>query len=167
MTVENPCEILHFSRVYFLSVVALTILGYRSIYALAKLGNEKSRETVSLPTVSPPICQPIWYLQVHLISLLQIQDGAQASSAPTSISCSNDRHAILYQVCCIPFVPIVEIRIELVGPVQRSDEFSVIGVVGIVNVATADVSDDPVELDDFSGRKCFSIRKPNCEVNIW
>ena len=104
--------------------------------------------------------------QVHLIPLLQIQDGAQTCRYPTSVGCSNDKHAILHQVSCDQFVSIEDIRAELVGSALRGDEFPVIGVVGIViNVAASDVGDDLVELDDFFTTKVGMLSQTNHEVD--
>ena len=101
---------------------------------------------------------PCSSLEVHLVPFLQIQDDAETGMA------YNDKLAVSLQVCSNCHVFIVETPAELVGSVLRSDEFPVIGVVVIVNVAASDVGDDLVELHDAWKRRMK--RKSNSEVNI-
>ena len=84
------------------------------------------------------------------------------------IPCTGDNCTVFHQVCSGLRAITEENRIELVGSISRDDEFSIISVSYIINVAASDICDDPVELDDFVYvRKLFVLREPNGEVHIW
>ena len=87
---------------------------------------------------------------MHLIFLFQFQDDARTSSSIISILCSQHKLTIPVEISSDHFVFIVEIRIELVGSVLRDDEFPIIGVTAVVNVAASDFGDDFVEFDYFA-----------------
>ena len=118
--------------------------------------NEKSGKTTEVEIITGTGIRPGSYLQIHFITLRQIHnDTTENGIAITSISQSDTAS---HEICPILLATTVEICIELVGAVMRSDEFTIVIVVDIINVAAADVGDDPVELDDFIVRKWSIVR---------
>ena len=111
------------------------------------------------------ISHPVWFHQIHFISLLQIKDYAEAPIAIFSIIGDHDELTIFDEVCSRAVAKIEEAGTELVGSISRGDEFPIIGAVDIVNVTASDVGDDLVELDDFPLPKCFVVRQTDCEIH--
>ena len=127
--------------------------------------DQDTRETGEELVILCFISHPWWSRQVYLISLHQIQDGAQGGRAITSVSSCCDEGTILPEVCSNHGIYIVDMRIELVGSVLRGDEFTVIGAVVVVNVATSYIYYRLVEFDNLPRWKRCVIRQFDGEVN--
>ena len=128
---------------------------------------QTSRETGEKLIVHSLVRHPRQFLQIHLISLIQIQHGACACRSHTSVRCSNNNHIIPQQVCSDQFVITEEIDVELVGSISRGDEFPIIGVVDIVNVAASNIGDDLVKFDDLFVHEARIISHTNHEVKFY
>ena len=129
--------------------------------------NLESREAGVVAAVHCIIIHPSRSHKVHLISLLQIQDYTEARGTSASIICPNNKRSIHVEIPSDALLIIVEGRAQLVGSVLRSDEFPVIGVAAVVNVAASDVGDDSVEFYGLTVCEASVLTQTDREGHIW